>query len=123
MSTMEHASSDLLVRSPARRRARISRALTGWVFIGPVALGTLIFNILPMFPTVYASFTFWNGLSPPQWIGLENYRQILQFQDPDLTTAMFNTLLYTVAYVPLGAAVGLALALIVNEKLKGITLV
>lgn len=123
MSIVQSAQSTPLVRSPTRRRAQISRLVIGWAFIGPVVIGTIIFNILPMIPTLYASFTFWDGLSSPQWIGLDNYRQIIQFQDPDLATSMLNTLLYTVAYVPLGAAAGLVLALIVNQRLKGITFV
>lgn len=123
MSTVQQAKPAARVFTPSRRHRATGRLITGWIFIGPVVLGTLIFNILPMIPTVYASFTFWNGLNPPQWIGLENYVEIFQLQDPDLATAILNTCLYTIAYVPLGAAVGLALALIVNERLRGITFV
>jgi len=105
------------------RRSSVRRAAQGWVFIGPVVLGVLAFNILPMLPTVYASFTYWDGLHPMEWIGLANYQRALGGADPNFKTGVVNTLLYMVGRVPFAMLTGLALALIVNERLRGITFV
>lgn len=105
----------------ARRRSAWP-AIRGWLFVGPVVLGTLIFNVLPLFPTVYASLTRWNGLGSPQWIGLANYQKIFSGQDPVLMVSLKNTIVYTLGYVPVAIAVGLALALIANQPLRGIVL-
>lgn len=104
----------------ARRRRRVWPAIRGWLFIGPVVLGTVLFNVLPLFPTIYASFTAWNGLGTPQWIGLSNYARALSGADPLLVLGIKNTFIFTIGYVPVAIAVGLALALLANERLRGI---
>ncbi|MEZ4730099.1 MAG: sugar ABC transporter permease [Caldilineaceae bacterium] len=104
-----------------QQTARVKRRrklLEGWLFIGPVVVGTLLFNVLPLFPTMYTSLTFWNGLSAPSWIGLENYRFALT-QDMSFMTSLRNTVVYAVGAVPGAIIAGLALALIVNERLPG----
>lgn len=93
----------------------------GWLFIGPVVLGTLLFNVLPLLPTFYASFTSWNGLGAPSWIGFSNYVRALGGEDDLFLKTLRNTLIYTIGYVPLGIAVGLALALITNVQLPGMS--
>jgi multiple sugar transport system permease protein len=95
--------------------------MQGWMFIGPVVFGTLIFNALPMIPTFYTSFTNWNGLNSPQWTGIGNYKRALGGHDPEFVRSVINTLVYTVAFVPLGILVGLGLALLVNSKARGMT--
>lgn len=105
-----------------RRRARLLRsALTGWLFIGPVVIGTLIFNILPMLPTFYGGFTFWSGLSAPKWIGLNNYKIILSGKDPNFLIGLENTVFYTLGAVPGAMVAGLALAMIIDQRLPGMT--
>jgi raffinose/stachyose/melibiose transport system permease protein len=48
-----------------------------WIFLLPGLLGLFLIIILPFFVTVAASFTKWNGVNPPVWIGLENYQKAL----------------------------------------------
>lgn len=105
-----------------RRRRRAWPAIRGWLFIGPVVFGTLLFNILPLLPTLYTSLTTWNGLGAPQWYGLGNYQRALGGQDDVFLRSLQNTVVYTIGYVPVAMAAGLALALLVNERLRGITL-
>lgn len=104
-----------------RKRRRLRRAAQGWLFIGPVVLGTLLFNALPMLPTFYTSLTQWDGLSAPVWAGLINYQRALGGEDPEFVRSVINTAVYTVAYVPLGILAGLVLALVVNTRLRGMT--
>jgi multiple sugar transport system permease protein len=106
--------------TPRPLRRRLWPHARGWLFIGPVVLGTLIFNVLPMLPTAYFSLTSWNGLGAPQWAGLANYQRALGGQDLSFGVALRNTVVYTVAYVPLAMVAGLALAVLVNQKLRGI---
>ena len=110
----------IAVQVGARRQRRAWPAVRGWLFIGPVVLGTLIFNVLPLIPTIYASFTTWNGLGAPQWVGFANYQRAFSGRDDVLLVGLKNTMLFTVGYVPFAIAVGLALALLANERLRGI---
>jgi multiple sugar transport system permease protein len=96
--------------------------IRGWLFIGPVVLGTFLFNVLPLLPTLYTSFTSWNGLGAPEWIGLENYQRALSGSDPLFVVSLQNTIVYTIGYVPLGIIVGLALALLTNQRVPGMTI-
>ncbi len=110
----------IAIPAAGQRRRRAWPAIRGWLFIGPVVLGTLIFNVLPLIPTMYASFTSWNGLGAPQWIGFGNYVRVFSGQDSILMLGLKNTVLFTIGYVPFAIAVGLALALLANERLRGI---
>lgn len=103
----------------SRRYRKVWPAIRGWLFIGPVVIGTLLFNVLPLIPTFYFSLTRWNGLGDPQWTGLANYERALGGGDPLFYTSLKNTLIYTIGYVPFGIALGLVLALLVNRQLPG----
>jgi multiple sugar transport system permease protein len=109
-------------RREAQRRNVRRTAVIGWLFVGPVVLGTILFNVLPIIPTIGLSFTNWNGTNSAQWLGFDNYERMFT-DDPLLPTSLLNTLLFTAGYVPLGIAIGLALALLVNNKLKGMPVV
>jgi multiple sugar transport system permease protein len=104
------------VASRSRNRRNVVR---GWLFIGPVVLGTLIFNVLPVIPTLITSFADWDGLTAPSFVGLANYRQMFGGADPLFSRSLVNTVIYTVGYVPVGIGVGLCLALLVNNHLRG----
>jgi ABC-type sugar transport system permease subunit len=110
------------VGRPRARKRAVWPAVRGWLFIGPVVVGTLLFNVIPMIPTFYTSLTNWDGISSPQWIGFGNYHQIFSGGDPEFMRSLINTIIYTVAYVPIGIAVGLVLALLTNRQSRGITI-
>lgn len=106
--------------TPAVRRTSSQRNLVrGWLFIGPVVLGTLLFNVLPVIPTLVTSFADWNGLTAPRFTGFANYREMFSGADPLFGRSLVNTVLYTAGYVPVGIGVGLGLALLVNNGLRG----
>lgn len=107
------------VHHPTRRRKR--RQWTGFWFVLPVILGTLIFNLLPMLASLVLSFTEWDLITAPRWIGIENYRRLL-FEDPFAANALRNTLIFVVGSVTLGMVGSLALALLVNPSIRGIGL-
>jgi multiple sugar transport system permease protein len=99
-------------RRPALRR---QKQLLGAVFLGlPLAWLTL-FVIVPLGMVFYLSFTSYDIIRAPRWVGLANFQDLLD--DPLFGTALKNTLAYTVATVPLGIALSLGLALLVNRRI------
>jgi multiple sugar transport system permease protein len=67
--------------------------------------------------SAYLVFTKWELLTPPQWVGLANFRFMMV--DKTFRTALWNTLLYTVVSVPLQLAVALGVALLLNMQIRG----
>jgi multiple sugar transport system permease protein len=100
--------------SSLRRKEAISFYLT----ISPWLAGFLAFTAGPMLLSLLTSFTNWDLLTAPTWVGLDNYRALAS--DPLFLKSLQVTLNYTVAYVPLDLTGGLLLALLVRPRLKGI---
>lgn len=107
---------------PAPRR-RLSRTvarnlLAGLLFIAPWLIGFLIFTLYPILASIYYSFTSYDVISPPQWVGIDNYRTLLT-ADPLLWQAVGNTLYYAVIAVPLNLAIAVGVALLLNLNVRG----
>lgn len=71
-----------------------------------------------MCSSLYYSFTNYNTLKAPKWIGLRNYI-IIFTSDPLFWKSLWNTVYYAVLSVPLGIAAGVLIALLLNQKVKG----
>jgi multiple sugar transport system permease protein len=84
----------------------------GYIYGGPVILAFLIFNLYPMALGLYLSFTTWDILRPPKFIGLQNWADLLQ--DDLLLRAVLQTLYYAVASVAGATVLSMALALLLN---------
>jgi multiple sugar transport system permease protein len=97
----------------------VRRTLVGWMFIGPVILGVIAFQFVPVAVSLYASLTDWTGLSPPEFNGLGNYAELLT-RDPLFWLTIRNTVVFTVGSLVLSIAFGLVLALLCNQKVPGI---
>lgn len=93
----------------------------GFTLILPWILGFLIFTAYPIFASLYLSFTEYNILQPPEWVGLANYIDIFS-RDIDFWPAIRITLLYAIFSVPLGIAGSLLVAMLLNNDLRGIGL-
>lgn len=94
--------------------------VVGLLFILPWILGFLAFRIYPFIMSFYYSFTFYPILESPKWIGLGNYRNLAQ--DPRFLTSLYNTVYYAVLAVPLATVVGILLAMLLNMKVRGLSL-
>jgi multiple sugar transport system permease protein len=94
-----------------------------WVlfFIAPSLIGLCIFILIPILTSVWLAFQDWNLLSPPEFIGLANFQELLN--DADFWRALQYTLGYIVLYIPLVFVLGLGLALLLNQKLRGVVIV
>ena len=93
-------------------------ALSFYLAISPWLVGFLAFTAGPMLISLFASFTNWDLLTAPVWVGLDNYRDLAT--NSLFIQSMKVTLTYTAAYVPLDLTGGLLLALLVRPRFKGI---
>jgi multiple sugar transport system permease protein len=103
----------------ASRRA-LRRNLEGWLFVSPVVLGLLCWTLTPFVSAFYFSFTRYDLLSTPIVIGLRNYSRLLG--DPLFWQSVKVTLSFTAMFLPLSMGVGLGMALLLNQKVRGIGL-
>ena len=81
----------------------------------------MIFTLYPFVSGFYYSLADFDAITPPIWVGLDNYRRIL-FQDEYFWLAAKNTAWYTGVYVFPAVALGLLLAVLLNQRVRGITL-
>ena len=89
----------------------------GLIFVLPWVLGFLIFTAGPMVVSLLLSFQKYD-LNTSQWVGIENYRRILT-KDPLFWKALSNTFIYAFFSVPLGVIGSLAIALLLNQNVRG----
>src|SRR5688572_13021804 len=105
---------------PSMRHARTSEALAGYAMIAVPMLLFLVLQIGTVFYALYISLWRWNIRSGPvDFRGLSNYTNALS--DPTFQRAVQNSIYYAVVWVPLTMAIGLFLAIIVNQKIRGQT--
>lgn len=93
------------------------RTIEGYLFISPWLIGFVILTLGPIVVSLLMSFTDWDVVTSPSWIGFSNYTNLVS--DELFVKALVNTLYYTVFSVPLGMLGALLLALLLNQKVKG----
>jgi len=93
-----------------RGRSRISHDTKwGFIFLLPWIFGFLVFTAGPMLASLFFSFTEYNGIQPPEFVGLDNYQALTT--DRRIPLALTNTAIYAVLHVPLTMALALGLAM------------
>lgn len=113
-SATENANSGGVSSHVLRRR----NTLYGWSFILPNFLGFGILNLLPILFLFYIAFTKWSAFGAPKFIGADNFTRM--WSDPTFWVAFWNTMYYAVIHIPLTLALSLGLALLLNQKLRGL---
>lgn len=88
-----------------------------FAFLLPNLISIGLFTLIPVVAGFFLSFTSWDMLSDPEWVGLKNYQDILK--DRQFWNALRNTSIYTLIVIPGGLAVSMLLALALNSKIKG----
>jgi multiple sugar transport system permease protein len=96
-------------------------AILFWVCVAPWVIGFILFTLGPMLYSLYISFTQWNIVTPPKWVGLQNYIRIFT-QDPDFVQSLKVTSIYAIFSIPLSLITALFLAVLLNEATKGVSL-
>ena len=92
-------------------------SITPYFFLAPALLVIVVFVLYPIGAVVYYSFTEYNIVTPPVWVGLRNYQQL--FQDDIFWKAMGHSFTYLLV-TPIIICLSILLAIVVNRKLPGI---
>ena len=95
-------------------------ALNGYLFASPWLIGFCVFLGYPLLASLYYSFCDYSVLHQPIWIGLTNYTDLAR--DEVFHITLLNTGIYAILALPLGMVVTLSLALLLNSKVRGMTI-
>ena len=120
-ATISQLMPNLIMKIPLQRTQKKPLNLSPYLFLFPALflLGITVF--LPAIQAFSLSFTEYNYdiTQPPQWVGLANFQRLLK--DEVFWTTLSNTILYLIGVVPILIFFPLVLAILVNNKLKGIS--
>jgi multiple sugar transport system permease protein len=97
-----------------------SDALTGWLFLSPTLVIFVSLVIFPVIVSLFLSFTQWNfmkGLGNMKFVGVTNF--VRMFQDRNFVQSIWNTMVYTIATVPISLILALVIAYVLNGKIFG----
>jgi multiple sugar transport system permease protein len=97
---------------------RVREALVGYLFVLPPIIGLLVFIVGPILASLYFSFTDYNIIATPSWVGMSNYRTALN--DPLFWQSLKVTAIYASVSLPLGLVLSLGLALLMNQDIAGV---
>ena len=103
-------------RLAAKEAGRDNKA--GYLFLLPWLIGLVVIVAGPMFASLYLSFTNYSLIQAPEFIGLDNY--VRMFNDPRLHKSLAVTFIYVIVGVPAQLIVALAIAMLLNEGMKGL---
>jgi ABC-type sugar transport system permease subunit len=100
--------------------ARRAEALAGYLVVAVPMVLFLVLNIGALLYAIYISVWRWNlRTGPVRFLGVQNYLDVLD--DPTFQRAVQNSIYFTLVWVPLTMAIGLFLAVVVNQKIRGQT--
>lgn len=99
------------------KKRKLKERLTAYSFIAPNFIGFTIFTLGPIFFAIMLAFHQWDGSNDMTFIGLDNFTEM--FGDNRVKDALWNTIVYVLATVPLTLACALLLAILLNSKIKG----
>lgn len=96
----------------------MQRKLLIGLFLAPTVIGLGLFTFLPILASVVLAFFSWDIITPPRFVGLENFADIAT--DPTIRVSFLNTIGFVVVAVTLQLAVALVLAVLVNTRMPGL---
>jgi multiple sugar transport system permease protein len=113
---------NLVESANSRSAGRASRRSVwlGLAFISPWLVGFLCFTLYPIVASLYFSFCEYRVLSPPKWVGLRNYAEL--FTDGDYFIPSLKNTIFMFLELPIALALSLGIALLLNQKLRGMAL-
>ena len=101
------------------RKPAVRRNVVSYIFIAPFVLGFLFWFLIPALASLWMVFQKWNMIDPPEFIGLGNFGKLLT--DKLFWQALKVTTVYSAIAVPLGMVLAFLLAMLMNSKVRGIT--
>jgi multiple sugar transport system permease protein len=112
--------------TPLRRK----EAVSAYLFISPFIIWLVFLMGGPILAALFLSFCRWDVITPIQWVGLQNFKDMMGFtlesgvlkaNDPRFWKALYNTAYFTLFSVPIGMVLSVIVALLMNQKVKGIS--
>lgn len=113
-------SSQVSARQSKAKTRRLPKQLTPWFFMAPAIVLFSLYVLYPIVSSFLLSFYEWDGLGDKTWVGFENYIQL--FDSEAFWTALKNNILWMILFM-LAPPLGLAIALFLNQQVRGIRLV
>ena len=101
-------------------KKKIKGSIWGWIFVSPLVVGMLLFTLYPMVQSFIYSFYRYNDAAVYEFIGFGNYRTMFTTDWEEIGKVFSNTFLYAIVTVPLNLFLSYFLAVIVNQKLRGV---
>jgi multiple sugar transport system permease protein len=101
-----------------KKSSAFNRPWEAYAFLSPWILGLLGFTVIPMFMSLYFSFTQFDMVTSPLWIGVENY--IMMIKDPRLIKSLKVTMIYVFGGVPFQLAFALLVATVLKKNHRGV---
>ena len=93
--------------------------ITFYIFVSPVIVGLAVFVMGPIVVSLIMSFMRWTMMQPAQFVGIANYQRIF-LKDPWIRDVLKATVLFATGAVPLRVAAALVVAMILNQKIRGL---
>ncbi len=109
----------IALRRPAASPLKRQETRAGLLLVLTRLIALLVFTTYPVLATFYLSFTDYNILQPPSWVGLDNFRTIFS-EDPAFWKAARNSAVFAIVSVPLKLIIAFGLALLLNMGVRGI---
>ena len=109
------------IRKQRMSRTELLENVAGFLFISPWIVGFLSFELGPLIAATYLGLTKYDILTSPVFIGLANYDKMFT-RDPLFWKSMWVTAIYSLSTVFLGVILGVALAVLLNQKVRGMSL-
>lgn len=104
-----------------RKLSKLERTenTAAYLFLSPWIIGIVVFLVIPLGMSLYAAFTRWTIINPPpRWIGLDNFTYMFT-KDRYFWFSMGITFKYMLMSLPLSIVLGVGLALLLNQKIRG----
>jgi multiple sugar transport system permease protein len=117
MTALPHSNTSLADHRLERRKRRLREALIAYAFIAPWIIGFVMFTGGPILASLVLSFFKWKIITPPNYIGLENYIEMFT-EDEWFRLSIGVTVKYLLLYTPLSQLLALLLAILLNQKVK-----
>ncbi|MBL1225988.1 carbohydrate ABC transporter permease [Enterococcus sp. BWR-S5] len=108
---------EITSKTKAAGRLKRKNTLIAWSFIAPNFIGFFLFTLIPVIFSLILAFMSWDSFSAPEFVGLKNFTKMLG--DDTFWISLKNTFLYTIGVVPLTLIASLGLAILLNQKIRG----
>ena len=99
---------------------KIKNSVPGWIFVLPLVIGMLVFTLYPVLKSLIYSFHRYNDASVYEFIGFGNFKTMFTTDKEEVLKVFSNTFLYAIITVPLNLFLSYFLAVIVNQKIRGV---